>query len=617
MASIRMATARIMNLRTGAAASAARAGDQEPAWDWAQFRSLLGNRRWLVIALVIASVLSGLTESMILGVMAQGAASLVDGLSHARFGLGPVHVNASLSVLFAFALVVAFIRLGLQVVVSVIPAKIAADLQAQLRSQTFAAFSRASWSEQSRDREGHLQELLTGQIAQAAMGALQATVLIISLTSFVVLVLSALVLNVVAALVVLVAAVALFVLMRPLSRLGSQRARTVSQASLAYAGGVNESVRLAEETHVFGVGTPQRQRIDRLIEAVQRPFFHLQLLARLAPALYQSLIYVLVLAALYGLYVAGAGHVASLGAVVLLLIRAGTYGQQMQGAYQFVRQSIPYLERVRRVNERYAVNAVVDGRRELTSVRTLEFEGVSFEYEPGRSVLSDISFSVPRHETVGVVGPTGAGKSTLVQILLGLREPTSGRYLVNGAPAGQFRRRDWHRAVAYLPQEPRLLHASVTDNIRFLRPIHDEAVRRAAQLAGIHGEIVNWSNGYDTIIGPRADAVSGGQQQRICLARALAAQPEVLVLDEPTSALDPHAEQLIQESLTALEDELTLFVVAHRMSTLDICERVMVIVDGRLQAFDTASTLVRDSVYYRSATGLAVGAASSQAQLST
>jgi len=120
---------------------------------------------------------------------------------------------------------------------------------------------------------------------------------------------------------------------------------------------------------------------------------------------------------------------------------------------------------------------------------------------------------------------------------------------------------------------------------------------------------MQWQRGYATVVGPRADAVSGGQQQRICLARALAAQPEVLVLDEPTSSLDPHSEQLIQQSLLDLQHKLTLFVVAHRMSTLDVCERVMVVVDGRLEGFDSADALRTSSAYYRSATEVAAGAA--------
>lgn len=575
---------------------------------WSNLRPLLGDRRKLIVVLVIGSVASGLTESTILAILAQAAASLVDGTSRASIHLGPIHVATGLGVLLAIAIALALVRLALQGVVSVVPARITADLQAQLRRETFAAFTRASWSEKARDREGHLQELLTSQIAQSTMGALQATALIVSLMSFLVLVISALALNALAALLVLVAAVGLFALMRPLSTLGGRQGQAASKASLAYAGGVNEAVRLAEETDVFGVDAAQRARVYDLVAQVQVPFFHMQVLARLVPGVYQSLIYLLVAAALIGLYATGAGHVASLGAVVLLLVRAGTYGQQVQGSYQYVRQALPYLQRIQAAAQRYAASTPIHEGRGLEGVQTLEFEEVSFAYETGRPVLSDISFAVSAPETVGIVGPTGAGKSTVVQILLGLREPTSGRYLVDGVPAHEFDRPDWHRAIAYLPQEPRLLHASVADNIRFFRAIDDETVEHAARLAGIHNEIVAWPKAYDTIVGPRADAVSGGQEQRICLARALAARPEVLVLDEPTSALDPHAELLIQESLAALKHELTLFVVAHRMSTLDICDRVLVIVNGCLQAFDTSSALASQSGYYRSTSALVVGA---------
>jgi ABC-type multidrug transport system fused ATPase/permease subunit len=242
-------------------------------------------------------------------------------------------------------------------------------------------------------------------------------------------------------------------------------------------------------------------------------------------------------------------------------------------------------------------------------VQSLGFQGVSYAYRPKQPVLAEISFEVERGEVVGIIGPTGAGKSTLVQILLQLRQPQQGFYLVNGTPADQFVRADWQRLVAYVPQEPRLLHASVADNIRYFRELDDGAVEHAAQLAHIHGEITHWANGYDTLVGPRADAVSGGQQQRLCLARALAARPEVLVLDEPTSALDPHSESLIQQSLMDLKQELTLFIIAHRMSTLDVCDRVMVIIDGKLVAFDTIDLLQRNNSYYRSASALAGGAA--------
>jgi len=449
---------------------------------------------------------------------------------------------------------------------------------------------------------------MTSQVLQAGQGALQATALVTSLLTFLVLVISALALNIGAAVVVLVAAVVLFGLLRPLNALGSRRARNLSQSQMDYASGIGEAVRVAEETQVFGVAAAQRNKIDRLTAKAQDLFFHTQLLGRLVPNIYQSLIFLILVAGLAGLYAAGSGDVASLGAVVLLLVRAGTYGQQIQGSYQFLRQALPFVERLQEVERLYMASSPVTGERSLPSVQALAFENVSYAYQPGRPVLSDISFEVAGGESIGVVGPSGAGKSTLVQLLLQLRSPDHGRYLVNGVAVEQFAREDWHRRVAYVPQEPRLVHASVADNIRYFRNLDDEAVERAGRLARIHDDIMGWSDGYDTIIGPRADAVSGGQQQRICLARGLAAQPGVLVLDEPTSALDPRSEMLIQESLIALKGNVTLFIIAHRMSTLDICGRVMVIVDGRLEAFDTIALLQRDNSYYRSASTLAAGA---------
>jgi ABC-type multidrug transport system fused ATPase/permease subunit len=248
---------------------------------------------------------------------------------------------------------------------------------------------------------------------------------------------------------------------------------------------------------------------------------------------------------------------------------------------------------------------VEEGGEPARAINTLSFQHVSFAYRPQTKVLSDIDFTVRAGEAIGVVGPSGAGKSTLVQLLLRLRPPTEGRYLINGSPAASIANSDWYRLVSYVPQEPRLLHASVADNIRFFRNLTDDQIERAARLAQIHEDILSWPGGYQATIGPRADAVSGGQQQRICLARALAAEPDVLVLDEPTSALDPQSESLISASLKAIHRDLTMFIVAHRMSTLESCDRVMVIVDGRVEAFDTRAALQRDNVYFRHASQLA------------
>jgi ABC-type multidrug transport system fused ATPase/permease subunit len=342
-----------------------------------------------------------------------------------------------------------------------------------------------------------------------------------------------------------------------------------------------------------------------LIERNNSLLFRTQLALRLVPSTYQSAVYLLLVGGLALVYAVDRNGLASLGAVVLLLVRAGTYGNLAQNSYQIVRQSLPFVDRVHAAEGRYAAAATSEGSRTLERLERLSFLDVSFAYPGGERVLSQVTFDVQRGETIGIIGPSGAGKSTLAQILLRLREPSVGSYLVNSEPAAELRRSDWTSRVSYVQQTPQLFYASVADNIRFFRELDDEAVERAARLARIHDDIASWSHGYETIVGPRAAAVSVGQSQRICLARGLASKPELLLLDEPTSALDPTSERLVQESLIALKGNLTLFVIAHRMSTLDICDRVMVIVDGRLDAFESFDSLRVRSAYYRAATGIA------------
>ena len=553
----------------------------------------------------LIAIVSAFTEAITLALIAQIAATLVKPYgTHAKFTV--LHINEPTGRLILLAFIISVARVPLlQLPATILPARIIADVGARLRAGLFESYSRASWEVQSRDREGQLQEIMTNQAGQASQSVGSLLGLITSALSFIVLLATAFVLNLYAAVIVLALAVCMFAIMRPLRGLAMRRARSLSRAQVQYAQGVAETIRIAEEAQVFGAGTEQRRRNDRRVERFRRFLFQTQLLTRVGSNISESFIYLLLVGALFVLHTTGTSHVGSLGAVILILVRASSSGQSIQSAYQGLVQAMPFVERTQEAERRYRESAPVVGGVALGPVESLAFDGVGYAYRAGRPVLSGVSFEVRGGEVVGVIGPSGAGKSTLVQLLLRLRAPGEGAYLVNGVSAGNISQDDWHSRVAYVPQEPRLLHASVAENIRFFRDIDDDAVRQAGRLARIDEDIMSWPDGYDTIVGPRADAVSGGQQQRICLARALVAQPEVLVLDEPTSALDPTSEALIQESLTSLKQQLTLFIVAHRMSTLDICDRVMIIIDGKLQAFDTIDHLTQHNTYYRTASKIA------------
>jgi len=577
---------------------------------WERIAMLVGDRKAAIFLLALASVIAAVCEASILAIAARAATALVDKSAPPHGKFGPVSLNISTPHLLYIGLGLAVLRLLLQVPTSYLPARIAGDVQAAMRIRLMRAYSHASWEKQSQDREGHFQEMMSNQIQQASAGALQTTQLIVAICTFMILVFGAFTLNPLAAGIVFAAATAMFAAMRPANARAMRLARQLSAAQLEYAGAVGEANRMTEETNVFGVAGPQSDRVAHFIAVARGLFVRVQLLARGVPNVYQSLIYLILVGGLIAVSLSHLSHFSELGAVVLLLVRAGSYGQQVQTFWVSLRQSLPFVERLQNTINAYADSTPVRGDVPLETIESLAFENVTYFYQPDRPVLRDISFTVERGETIGVVGPSGAGKSTLVQILLSLRDPRSGHFVINGIDATDIKLADLHERIAYVPQQPKLLHATVAENVRFHRDYDDAAVERACRLARIHDEIMAWPAGYHTIVGPRADAVSGGQQQRICLARALVSNPSVLVLDEPTSALDPRSEALIQQSLEALQDQMTLFIIAHRMSTLSICDRVMVILGGKLDAFATLQELSDSNDYYRFASGFASASAS-------
>jgi ATP-binding cassette subfamily B protein len=558
-----------------------------------------------VAAIAAGSVGAGIAEAGVLALVAHIATAMSTGTGRGVLGLGPIDFNAPISLLLIAAGLLATARLLLQMVVVRLPARLSGRVQTQLRAQLFDSFLAASWSEKAREKEGHLQELMGGQTVQAGRGVLQLAQALSAMLMFLTLAASAFVLSVGVAAAVIGTTLVLFLGLRPVSRSVRRHSKATSAASVSQASGVADSVHMAEEVHVFGAVDAERSRVGALVDSIERHYVRTKTLSAMVPVLYQSVVILLLVGGLALLYAIGTSRLAALGAAVLLLVRASSHGQSLQTAYQGLGEALPYLDRLTHAIERFRSQAAHLGRQPIASVRTIDFESVSFAYKPGSPVLREISFSIQAGEAVGVVGPTGAGKSTLLQLLLRLREPSTGWYRVNGLPAGEIMDEVWHRKVAYLPQEPHLLNGTVAENIRFYRDyVDDDGIERAARLAHIHEEIISWTEGYETIVGQRADAVSGGQRQRLCLARALAGGPELLVLDEPTSSLDLQSERLIQESLYEIRGDLTLVVVAHRLTTLSLCHRVMVVRDGCLEAFAPAPLLYDSNEFYRGAVEL-------------
>ena len=241
----------------------------------------------------------------------------------------------------------------------------------------------------------------------------------------------------------------------------------------------------------------------------------------------------------------------------------------------------------------------------LSLKREIRFKEVSFAYPSSdEPVLNRLTVTIPANASVGIVGSTGSGKTTTLDILLGLLEPTEGALLVDGVPVTRENRRRWQASIGYVPQQIMLIDDSVRKNIAFGIPedsIDEAKVERAARLAHLHDFVLSdLPDGYGTGIGERGVRLSGGQRQRIGIARALYHDPAVLVLDEATSALDNLTETVIMEALATLSRQKTILMVAHRLTTVRDCDFIVVLERGKVADIGSYDELLERSALFSS-----------------
>jgi subfamily B ATP-binding cassette protein MsbA len=286
-------------------------------------------------------------------------------------------------------------------------------------------------------------------------------------------------------------------------------------------------------------------------------------------------------------------YIALTGMLAAPLIQLASIGTQISEAFAG-------LDRIREV---LGTPTELDGggREPLGGLRgDIAFQDVSFEYEPGEPVLRHVSFTAPAGTTTALVGSSGSGKSTLISLVMAFNHPQSGRVRVDGRDLASLRLPEYRARLGVVLQENFLFDGTIAENIAFSRPsAAREEIRAVARIAHCDEFADRFAHGFDTVVGERGIKLSGGQRQRIAIARAILADPRILILDEATSSLDSESEQMIQDGLRRLREGRTSFVIAHRLSTIRSADQILVLEGGEIVERGTHDELLQKHGRYR------------------
>lgn len=513
------------------------------------------------------------------------------------------NIQVSVGTLLVFIVSMFLLKALVLMIVQYIKVKIASDYEENLRKKLFGNILKSNWHFLMKQKLGHLETVMMIDVPESANFLLQVSGAIMTLTGLLIYTFAALSISFPVTLTTLVFGGTIFIFFRPLAKkintLSYQRIDVNKKTSHLIGQsitGIKTIKSLVSEDVLIKKGSEHFAYTKKIMTLFS---FYKSIPVSILPAISVFFISILFVISYKTPYF----NLASLVAIVYLINKIFSFIQQFQNALLITNGLTPFLRSTLDVEREGIQNFEHDtGNNSFLFKQKIEFKNITFGYSKGRTVLNDINLIINKGEFVGMVGPSGGGKTTLVDLLLRLLKPTKGSIFVDSENINNTQLTEWRSNVGYISQDIFMLNDSILENVRFYNPsISFDRIVEAVKMAQIYDFIQTLPDKFDTIVGEKGVFLSAGQRQRIAIARVLARKPEILVLDEATSALDNESESRIQQVIKNLKGSVTVIAIAHRLSTVMDSDRLIVIENGSVIEEGKPSDLIhnKDSYFFK------------------
>lgn len=570
-------------------------------WGMTQYRTTL-----LVLfgLSFLNSLLEGIGISAVIPIFAlinQGPTGGTDPISQfVRRLFEFVHVPYSLRYVLLFVIVLFIGKAVVLFLTNYVANLVTIRYEKATRSHLFRGTVRAGWPYLVKQKVGHLGQVLTLDTSSSAHLLFDLTTAALMVTKIVVYTIIAFNISAVITVLALALGFFAFVCFKPLFKKNRQLAEQVTGLYKDVAHYVNENIVGMKTVKALHVEEAVARRGDAFFESLRNLNLRLSTIKNATTALMQpiGLLFLIIMFAFS--YKTSAFNFASFAVIVYAINQIFTQLQAGQAQLQSMTSSVPYLQSVLDYQAKTDQQAEHDaGTQPFRLMNKLCFNDISFRYEARQAVLTKLNFCVQRGEMVGLIGSSGAGKTTVVDLLLRLLTPAEGTIILDDQPAAAISLAEWRAKIGYVSQDIFLINDTITENVRFYMPGLTEAdIIAAAKTAQVYNFVMNLPDQFETVVGERGLLLSAGQRQRISLARTLVRRPEVLILDEATSALDTESENLIQQAIERLRGTITIVAIAHRFSTVLSADRLLVLAEGSIVESGSPRELVQNQQSY-------------------